>query len=97
MKEIEGSQKMQITKGEYIEMVRRSLDELTEDVAGKLFTLGSFQSFTKDNDIFEAIHAYLGSLEVPVSTDEYQEIVDAIRGLLENYNNEKRGDAKATS
>jgi len=80
---------MKISKEDYIEKVRDNLDSITEVVAGDLFVLGSCQDFIDDNDIFEAIHAYLGSIEVPVSDAEHRETVNAIRKLLEDYDKKK--------
>jgi len=83
---------MEITKDDYINRVRDSLDNLTEEVAIELVSLGSMQNFTKDNDIFEAIHAYLGSFEAPISNDEKIESLAKIKELIEAYEKEKKAE-----
>ncbi len=80
---------MEITKGDYVSRIRDSLDNLTEEVARELFVLGSGQDFINDNDIFDAIHAYLGSLEVPIEEAERANTVSKIKELLDIYDKEK--------
>lgn len=81
--------RMEITKDDYVGRVRDSLEDLTEEMAGELVALGSGQGFIDDNDIFDAIHAYLGSLEVPVSEAERADIIAKIKELLDSYEKEK--------
>ncbi|MDL2235698.1 hypothetical protein LJC07_06040 [Christensenellaceae bacterium OttesenSCG-928-L17] len=83
---------MKISKDEYIEKIQQNLDNLSAEVAGELFVLGSGQDFINDNDIFDAIHAYLGTLEVPVSDSEREESIAEIKKLIENYHTEKEAE-----
>jgi len=84
-----------LTKNEYIELVSDNLKRLSDRNVGmllaeKLFSLGSEQEYVDDNDIFDAIHAYLGSLEVPVSEEERVASVESIEKLIDAYKMEKQ-------
>lgn len=85
---------MGITKDGYINRIRDNLNNLTEETASALFAMGSDQDFIDDNDIFDAIHAYLGSLEVPMSETERKDTIAKISELIENYDKEKETETK---
>ena len=80
---------MRISKDNYISIIQDNLDNLTEDVAHTLFTLGSGQEFIDDNDIFDALHGYLGSISVPTPDAERLDAVNEIRGLIVAYLKER--------
>lgn len=79
---------MRITKEDYIKLVLSRIDDITEEEAADLVSLGSNQDFINDNDIFEAIHAYLGCLEVPLPKKEKKDLVSKIKRLIEEYEKE---------
>lgn len=79
-----------ISKDEYISSVLLRLEGITEESAIDLVSLGAEQDFINDNDIFEAIHSYLGCLEVPMPKKQRSDLVLKIRRLIKDYDKEKK-------
>lgn len=84
-----GKNKTPLTKDDYIKLVKLLLDNMTKNKAYELVSIGSEHSFVNDNDIFDAIHSYIGILETPISEEERNHIIANIAKLISIYEQEK--------